>query len=116
MDTNHFAGENIGGLDDVCYPEGRNPHGRKRTFHFDNAPIHNTRTVMGQLEQSGFKRMGHPPDGPVLAPSDFFLSDYMKAQSKGRNFSEEEELLLAFSAPVSEIPSDMVLRVFAGWD
>jgi hypothetical protein len=26
MDTNYFAGEIVRGLEDVCYPEWRNPH------------------------------------------------------------------------------------------
>jgi hypothetical protein len=93
MDTSYFAGEIIGGLEDVCQPEGRNPHERKRTLHFDNTPIHNTRTVMVQLEQSRFKRMEHPPFGPDLAPCDFFPLWDMKQQLKGRSFAEKEELL-----------------------
>jgi hypothetical protein len=39
MGTEHFAEEIVGGLEDVCYPEGRNPHERKTTLHFDNAGI-----------------------------------------------------------------------------
>jgi hypothetical protein len=73
MDTRYFAGEIVGGLEDVCYPEGRNPHERKITPHFDNARVHNTRTVMEQLKQSGFKRMEDPIYGPDMAPCDFFL-------------------------------------------
>jgi hypothetical protein len=46
MDAKHFAAEIVSGLEDVCYPEGRNPHKRKMTLPFTNAPIHNTRTVM----------------------------------------------------------------------
>jgi hypothetical protein len=78
MDTNYLAREIIGGLEDVFYLEGRNPHERERTLHFDNAPIHSTRTGMGQLEQSRSKRMEHPPYSPDLAPYDFLLLGYMK--------------------------------------
>jgi hypothetical protein len=92
MDTSYFAGEMIGGLEDVCHPEGRNPHERQRTLHFDNAPIRNKGTVMGQLEQSWVKRMGHPPYSTDLATCDFFLFGYMKEQLKGRSFAEEKEL------------------------
>jgi hypothetical protein len=46
IDTSYFTGEIIGELEDVCYPEGRNPHERKGTLHFDKAPIPDTRTVM----------------------------------------------------------------------
>jgi hypothetical protein len=50
MDTSYFAGEAIGGLEDVCNPGGRNPHQRKVALHFDNAPKHNIKTVTGQSE------------------------------------------------------------------
>jgi histone-lysine N-methyltransferase SETMAR len=116
MHTSYFAGDTTGGLEDVCYPEGRNPHERKRTLHFDSAPMHNTRAVRGQLEQPGFKRMEHPPYSPDLAPCDFFLLGHMKEQLKGRSFAEEEELSLVLSQCMSEIPPDMILRVFADWD
>jgi hypothetical protein len=73
MDTGYFAGEMIDELEDIGHPEGRNPHKRKAIFRFDNAPINYRRTAMGQLEQSGFKKMEQPPYGPDLAPCDFFL-------------------------------------------
>jgi hypothetical protein len=40
--TKHFGGEIIDGLYDLCYPDGRDPHERKTTLHFDSAPTHNT--------------------------------------------------------------------------
>jgi hypothetical protein len=66
----YFAEEIIRGLQDLCYPEGRNPHQWKVAFHFDNFSIHSTRTIMGQSE---FKRIECPPDGRDFAPCDFFL-------------------------------------------
>jgi hypothetical protein len=60
-------------LEDICYPEGRNLHQRKVTFRFTSAFIHNTRTVMGQLEQSRFKRMECPSESPNLTACDFIL-------------------------------------------
>jgi hypothetical protein len=44
---------------------------------------------MGQLEQSGFKRMDHPPHSPDLPLVTSFFGD-MKESLKGRNFAEEE--------------------------
>jgi hypothetical protein len=113
MDTKHFAEEIVGGLDDVCYPEGRNPHERKVTPQFGNEPICNTRTEIGPLEQSEFKRMEHPAYRLDLAACDFFLFGYMKEQLKGRSFAEEEELLSVLSEPMSDIPRAMMLQVFA---
>jgi hypothetical protein len=56
MDARYFVEEIVGGLEGVSCSEGRNPYERKITPHFDNARIHNTRTALGHLEQSGFKR------------------------------------------------------------
>jgi hypothetical protein len=72
MDAKHFGEETIGGLEDVCCPEGRNPHERKSTLQFEDALIHNIRMVMGQLEQSGFKRMSIRPSSR-FGTCDFFL-------------------------------------------
>jgi hypothetical protein len=113
MDASYFAGEIIGVLEAVCYPEGRNPHERKRTVHFVNAPIHNTRTITGQLEQSGFIRMEHLSYSPDLAPCDFFLFGYVIEQLKRRRFVEEEKLLSVRSELMGRILPDMILRVFA---
>jgi hypothetical protein len=75
MDPSYFARGIIilGGLEDVCDSEGRNTHQRMVTHRFDKALIHNIRTAMEQLEQSGFKRREHPPYHPDLARYDFFL-------------------------------------------
>jgi hypothetical protein len=116
MDTKCFAEELVGGLEHVCYPEGRDPYERKIAFHFNSAPMHNTRTVMEQLGHSGSKRMEHPTYSPDLSPCDFFHSHYMKEQLKGRSFAEEEELASALSELMSKSPPDMILRVFADWN
>jgi hypothetical protein len=74
VDTNYFVMEITGELQDVYYPERKNPHQRKIIFYFDDTPIDNTRMVMGQLEQSGFKRTEYPPYSPDLARlTSFFL-------------------------------------------
>jgi hypothetical protein len=73
MDKGCFAEETVGELEDVGFPKRRNRHQRKITLHFDNAPVHNTGTVMGQLEQSRFKKMENPLESPDLVPCDFFL-------------------------------------------
>jgi histone-lysine N-methyltransferase SETMAR len=116
INTSDFAGEVIGGLEDVCYPEVRNPHERQRMLHFDNAPVGNTRIAMEQFAQSEIKRMGHPPYSLDLAPCDFFLVVYMKDELRGTTFAEEKELLAVLSERMSEILPDTILRVFADWD
>jgi hypothetical protein len=77
-------------------------------LHFDNVAMCGTRTVMRQLEQSGFKNTGHPPWSPNLSLYDFFLFGSIKEQWKRRNFAEEEEFLSVLSEVMSEIPPDMI--------
>jgi hypothetical protein len=90
MDTTYFVEETASGLEDVCDREGRNPQERRTTLHFDDAAMHDTRTLKGGLEQEGFKRKEYPACGPDLAQCNFFLFGYMKEQLKGRSFAEEE--------------------------
>jgi hypothetical protein len=54
--------------------------------------------------------------GPDLAPRDFFPFRYTKEQLKGRSFAQEEELLSGLAGLMSEIPPDVILRVFADWN
>jgi hypothetical protein len=116
IDTKYFAQEILSGLEDVCYPEERNPRERKITLHFDNAPVHNTGTVIGQLKQSWFKRTEHPAYSLDPAPYDIFLFSHMKEQVKGWSIAEEQELLSVLSEVMSEIPPDMILWVFGDWN
>jgi hypothetical protein len=82
MGTKYFAEEAAGGLEDVCYPEGRNPHERKRTLHFGNAPIQNTRSA-GTIGAFRVQKGEHLAHGSDLAWCNFFLFGYMKEQLKG---------------------------------
>jgi hypothetical protein len=116
MDTKHFAQEIVGGLEDVCYAERRNPPERTINLHFDSPPRHHPRTVMGQLEQSRFKRMEHSAYSPDLALRDFFLFGCMKEQLKRSRFAEEEELSSVLSELMGEIQHRTILRVFADWN
>jgi hypothetical protein len=116
MDIRYLAEGFTGGLENICYPEGRHPHERKVTLYFDNAPIHNTRTTIGQLGQSGFTKMEHPAYSPDLAPRDFFLFGHTKEQLKQRSPAEEEEFSSMLSELVSETLPGMILRLFADWN
>jgi hypothetical protein len=112
MDTSCFAGEIIGRLEAVSYPERRNPQQRKMALHFDRTAIHNARTITRQLQQSRSKTLEHQPSSQGLAPCGFFLFGSLKEQLKGRIFAKEKEHLSVFSEPMSETPPDMILRLF----
>ena len=49
-------------------------------FHHDNAKLHVAECVKSYLNSNGFTIIRHPPYSPDLAPSDFWLFDYIKRQ------------------------------------
>jgi hypothetical protein len=59
--------------------------------------------------------MEQPLHGPVLVSCDFLLFGEEKEHLRGRNLEEEEELGSIPSELMSEIPSDMILRIFDHW-
>jgi hypothetical protein len=80
MDTIHFAGEIIDGLEDGCHPEGRNQH-QKVIPHFGNAPKHNTRTPMGNWSSQSSREWSiHLLSGFV--PRGFFWLSERRVQRK----------------------------------
>jgi hypothetical protein len=76
----------------------------------------NTRTVMGQSEQSGFKTMEYTAYSPDLTSCDFLLFGYINKQLKGRSFAGGEERLSVLSELMGEISPGMIVRVFADWN
>jgi hypothetical protein len=42
--------------------------------------------------------------------------DFIKEELKGRSFAEEEYLLSVLSELMSDIPPDMIMRVFTDWN
>nr|XP_034307818.1 histone-lysine N-methyltransferase SETMAR-like [Crassostrea gigas] len=58
----------------------------------DNAPSHTAEQTKLELDLLGFSRISHPPYSPDLAPMDFALFPYLKAELRGQRFSDLEEL------------------------
>jgi transposase len=61
-------------------------------FLHDNARPHVTKEVISYLDEAGIKIVPHPPYSPDLAPSDFWLIDYVKTlkhrKSKTSNYQD----------------------------
>jgi hypothetical protein len=49
MDSTYFTERIIGCLETSCYPEGRIPHERRVTLHFDNASFHNSKCIKEEM-------------------------------------------------------------------
>jgi hypothetical protein len=52
------------------------------TLHYQNARVHNARTVSERFGDGGFIRRIHPPYSPDIAPCDFFVFRYLRQQLK----------------------------------
>jgi transposase len=115
MNAEYFAEVILPSLVSVCYPDGRRSRGRKCVVHFDNAPIHNSKVVAEKLIEENLKRMPHPVYSPDLSPCDFFLFGYLKDRLVDKRYTTPEELFSEVETIISEIPNDMISRVFLTW-
>jgi hypothetical protein len=80
MDTDCFVDNIIDEMARLCYPQGRRSRERIVIFHFDNVPIHCTRTVRDRMAAAELERMEHPLYSSDLALCDFFLFGYVKGK------------------------------------
>jgi histone-lysine N-methyltransferase SETMAR len=51
---------------------------QKLVIHMDNSPIHKSKATIQRIASMRVKLAHHPPYSPYLAPSDFFLFEYIK--------------------------------------
>ncbi|KFD52818.1 hypothetical protein M513_06309, partial [Trichuris suis] len=65
---------------------------RKVLLLHDNAPAHRAKVALAAIQQCGFGQIDHPPYGPDLAPSDYFLFGNLKQHLRGTVFSDDNEL------------------------
>jgi histone-lysine N-methyltransferase SETMAR len=85
---------------------------RKLIVHADNARAHTAQKCRTFCEENGLRIAPHPPYSPDLAPSDFFLFDYVKERLKGMVFPSYEESLDAIGEVVTGIESETLTAVF----
>lgn len=82
-------------------------------FHHDNARPHVHSSVKTYLELQGFIIMDHPPYSPDLAPSDFWLFNYIKQRLS--NHTSLDSLNLQITGIVSSIPVQEYQKTFQKW-
>jgi histone-lysine N-methyltransferase SETMAR len=83
--------------------------GRKLVVHANNETAQKCRTGS---EENGLRLTPHPPYSSDLAPSDFFLFDYVNDCLKGMVSPSYEELLDAIGEMVTGIESETLIAVF----
>lgn len=82
-------------------------------FHHDNARPHVHSSVKSYLEKENFIIMDHPPYSPDLAPSDFWLFDYVKQRLDSQ--PDVQSLSNAITEIISTIPKQEYLKTFEKW-
>jgi histone-lysine N-methyltransferase SETMAR len=89
--------------------------GRKFVVHADNAKDHTAQKRRTFCEENGLRLALHSPYSPDLAPSDFFLFDYVKERLEGILFPSYEELLDVITEVVTGIESEILTSMFEHW-
>lgn len=81
--------------------------GQKMRLHDDNAAPHRSHKVLEFLEDENVERIPHPPYSPDLSPCDFWLFPKIKAELRGKQFSDRKALGGAIGMVMQTIsPSD----------
>jgi hypothetical protein len=112
ISAEHFAENIVPSLVSVCHPGGRRYRARKYVVHFAKAPVRNSKLVTEKLMEEGLKRMPHPAYSPDRSPCNFFLFRCLKDKLINKAYTMPEELFSEVATIISEIPSDMISRVF----
>jgi hypothetical protein len=115
MDAEYFSEYMMRSGISICYPTGRSCRQRKCLVHFGNAPIGNSKVVTEKLDEQNLKRMPHPAHSPDLSPCDFFLFGSLKDKLTDKQYTRPEKRFADVTTIISEIPSDLISRVFATW-
>ncbi len=82
-------------------------------FLHDNARPHIHQSVIAYLESQNFTIMDHPPYSPDLAPSDFWLFNYIKERLS--DHTTVKSLTRQITEIVSSIPEKEYRKTFDKW-
>ena len=82
-------------------------------FHHDNARPHIHNSVKSYLNRNHFIIMDHPPYSPDLAPSDFWLFDYIKQRLTDQR--DAKSLAKQITEIVNSIPKEEYEKTFQKW-
>jgi histone-lysine N-methyltransferase SETMAR len=89
---------------------------RKLWVHADNARPHTATVTLKFMQQNAMRKALHPPYSPNLAPSDFYLFDYIKQLLLGCEFMDRDSLLQVVRDILGGIEKATLEASFAtGW-
>jgi hypothetical protein len=81
---------------------------RKSVINMHNVHIQTSAIADGYFESHSLRRADHPPYSPNLAPSDFFLSGFIKGPLTGARFADGQVLICSVKRIPSELPPEML--------
>jgi histone-lysine N-methyltransferase SETMAR len=84
-------------------------------LHMDNAKPHRSKKSIERADEMEFVFVPHPPYSPDIAPSNFFLFGYLKEGLTGTSFPDQEILISMVHQIRTDIPIEMLCRVFDDW-
>lgn len=84
-------------------------------YNHDNAPSHTADQTKLEFDLLGFDRISHPPYSPDLAPMDFPLFSYLKAELRGQRFSDLDELMKESLRILAGLDQTWFKNVFDKW-
>jgi len=82
-------------LKDILKEKRRGKVTKGVLFLHDNAPAHRALATQKKMAYLGVQYRDHPPNSPVLFPSDYHLFPGLKKQFKGGHFSSDAEVIAA---------------------
>jgi hypothetical protein len=88
------------------------------TFHWNNAQAHTAKVTIAKISELGMNQMSHPPYSPYsldIAPSDFFLFEYLKHKLQGCSSDSADEFFSAITDLMENLEKSFIHRVFDEW-
>jgi histone-lysine N-methyltransferase SETMAR len=117
FNAQYFVGHAIVLLVQTVLAHGRTRYPPRRNVHLDNCRVHFSKAMGQFLIENQLLHVPHPSYSPNLAPSDFWLFEYIKTGLAGRSVVEPEELLELLEgvrAFLEGIPAGELTVVFEG--
>jgi histone-lysine N-methyltransferase SETMAR len=88
---------------------------RKLLVHADNARPRTAKLSTQYFNENRMKSVLHPPYSPDLAPSDFYLFEYVKRCLTGFSFEDADQLLAAVEGFPEGIEKVTLQAIFLEW-
>jgi hypothetical protein len=94
--TQYFLSHTLEPLLLAVFSDGRKPHSRRLSLHFNNCRVHRSKASSNFFTENSIILLPHPPSSPDLTPSDFWLFRQMKAAWQDNSWPGERIFSLAF--------------------